>query len=96
MTETMTQATQMRQMSQAQLLHFIDVVSFQVIDTQLFLDSHPTDEEAIQYFNYFADLRRQGLSTYAQMYSPLTIDTAMPCESWDWATSPWPWEGGTC
>ena len=48
MTCQMNKMPQMSQMSQAQLLHFIDMVSFQVIDTQLFLDTHPKDEEAIK------------------------------------------------
>ncbi len=92
----MNQMPQMNQMSQAQLLHFIDMVSFQVVDTQLFLDTHPKDEDAINHFNYYVDLRKNALKTYAQKYAPLTIDTANPSDYWAWAKTPWPWEGGNC
>ena len=33
-----------------ELLHWINVVSFAVDDVKLFLDTHPTDEEALAYF----------------------------------------------
>ena len=92
----MNKMPQMNQMSQAQLLHFIDMVSFQVVDTQLFLDSHPKDEEAIKNFNYYSDLCKSAKEVYANMYGPLTIDTANPTNYWAWATTPWPWEGGKC
>lgn len=87
---------QLTQMNQAQLLHFIDLVSFQVMDTQLFLDSHPTDEEAIRHFNQYIELRRCALQAYSDQFGPLTIDTANPTDRWSWAEQPWPWEGGIC
>lgn len=88
--------SQLNQMNQNELLQFINVVSFQVTDTQLFLDSHPMDEEALNYFNYYMDLRRSALQAYADQYGPLTIDTANPTNRWIWAEQPWPWEGGRC
>ncbi len=87
---------QFSQMPQAQLLHFIDLVSFQVVDTQLFLDSHPTDEDAIRHFNQYIELRRASMQAYSDQYGPLTIDTANPTTRWSWAEQPWPWEGGMC
>jgi spore coat protein JB len=86
----------MNQMNQAGLLHWIDMVSFAVTDINLYLDSHPDDMEAIKYFNHYADLRRTALSAYAEKYGPLTIDNANPECFWNWATEPWPWEGGNC
>lgn len=96
MMSQMNKMPQMSQMSQAQLLHFIDMVSFQVVDTQLFLDTHPQDAEAIKNFNYYSDLRKSAMETYASLYGPLTIDTANPTNYWAWAKTPWPWEGGNC
>ena len=92
----MNKMPQMGQMSQKQLLHFIDMVSLQVVDTTLFLDSHPQDEEAIKNFNYYKDLQKSAMETYASLYGPLTIETANPTNCWTWATTPWPWEGGNC
>lgn len=96
MNQMQNQTIQLSQMSQAQLLQFIDRVSFQVVDTQLFLDSHPTDQEAMKHFNYYRELRMGALKVYADKYGPLTIDTANPADRWEWAETPWPWEGGYC
>lgn len=84
------------QMNQAQLLHWIDMVSFAVVEITEYLDSHPKDEEAMKYFNYYAKLRREALCVYGEKYGPLTIDTANPQQYWEWASQPWPWEGGSC
>ena len=84
------------QMNQSQLLHWIDMVSFAVVEITEYLDTHPDDEEALKYFNHYADLRRTALRAYAQNYTPLTIDTANPDNYWRWASDPWPWEGVDC
>ena len=72
---------QMNQMNRQQLFNLINTVSFAVDDLLLFLDTHP-------------DIRRNALQVYSDQYGPLTIDTADPCSHWNWATEPWPWEGG--
>lgn len=86
----------MNQMNQAQLLHWIDMVSFAVVDIVEYLDTHADDEEALKFFNHYSDLRRTALRAYSEKYGPLTIDTANPDRCWDWAKQPWPWEGGVC
>ena len=86
----------MNQMNQAQLLHWIDMVSFAVVDITEYLDTHPQDEKALNYFNHYMDLRRSALQAYAQKYGPLTIDNANPDNYWNWSDVPLPWEGGNC
>ena len=77
------------------LLGWIHMVSFTVNDIQLYLDTHPHDKKALEYFNTYSALRRQALEEFAQMFYPLTIDTVTACTNqWDWACSPLPWEGG--
>ena len=85
-----------QQMSQKQLLQWINMVSFAVNDITLYLDTHPDDEEALNYIKHYKELRKQGLRAYADQYGPLTIDSAKVGDHWDWATQPWPWEGGMC
>ncbi len=85
--------------SQAQMLHYVDMVSFAVIEANLFLDTHPDDEEALAYFRHYSKLRNKALKEYAEAYGPLTIDTANMnnCETWEWVKDPWPWQaGGEC
>lgn len=77
-----------------QLLHYINVVSFATVEAALYLDTHPEDEEAINYFNRYEDMRRVALRTYAEHFGPLTLDTANPDCKWSWGEQPLPWEGG--
>jgi len=96
MMKQMYQCEHLPQMNKTQLLHFINVVSFQVVDTQLFLDTHPSDTEALQHFHYYSELRNKALKIYAEKYGPLTIDSTAPNSDWNWVKEPWPWEGGIC
>ena len=96
MMNQMCSCDQLNQMNQSQLMHFISIVSFQVIDTQLFLDTHPSDTESLEYFKYYSDLRQKALKIYSEKYGPLTLDTANPEGYWEWVKEPWPWEGGMC
>ena len=77
------------------LLGWIHMVSFAVNDFTLYLDTHPHDKKALEYFNKYSSLRKQALEEFAETFYPLTIDTVTPCSrQWDWACSPLPWEGG--
>lgn len=84
------------QMSREQLMQWLNMVSFAVADIMLYLDTHPKDEEALKYFNYYTEQRKEALHAYAEKYGPLTIDTARPSNYWDWSDVPLPWEGGKC
>lgn len=81
-----------------ELLEWINIVSFAVDDVKLFLDTHPCDRDALEYFEEFKRQRVQALKEYAKYYSPLTIDTADACsdERWTWINDPWPWQEGGC
>ena len=79
------------------LMNRINEVSFAVNDVLLYLDTHPSDPAALQYFQEYTQLRKQALQDYAAMYGPLTVDLAIGSRGkWDWIQQPWPWEGGTC
>lgn len=80
-----------------ELLEWINVVSFAVDDVKLFLDTHPCDADALEYFNEFKEQRMHALKEYARHYGPLTIDTtSTPAERWAWTEEPWPWQEGGC
>lgn len=91
-----------------QLLKNINEVSFAVNDVMLYLDTHPTDQQALQFFDDCMAKRKQALEEYEQQFYPLTAhcikpdnhtisndDTKYPGEThWTWADGPAPWEGG--
>lgn len=84
--------------SRKALLCFINEVSFAVYEALLYLDTHPTDQEAMQFFREHNQLRNRALREFNRLYGPLTIETANDEESkcWEWMNQPWPWEGGDC
>lgn len=86
-----------RQPTRKQMLQWVNLVSFAVVEANLYLDTHPTDPAALFYFKEYNQLRSQALEEYASMYGPLTVDTAIGCQrKWEWVHEPWPWEGGSC
>ena len=87
-----------RQMNRRQLLNHINQVSFAVDEVSLYLDTHPCDTEALEYFRKVSSQRNEALKEYSAAYGPLTIDTAdASCtERWNWINEPWPWQEGGC
>jgi len=83
-------------MEQRKMLNWISMISFSIVEITLYLDTHPKDTEALEYFHHLSKLRTQALKEYASNYGPLIIDVFHPEDNWCWATQPWPWEGGAC
>lgn len=83
-----------RDNSRAQLLREINEVSFAVNDILLYLDTHPCDENALEYFRKMSEKRRELMKEYAKAYGPLIVDDAVYSDSstWQWMEQPWPWE----
>ncbi len=80
------------------LLQKINEASFAVDEVKLFLDTHPYDEEAMEYFQKYSRIRNEAMKLYAEHYEPLNIDTAVySCDNrWNWIDEPWPWQEGGC
>ena len=76
------------------MMQKINEVSFAVNDIHLYLDTHPCDEKAMEFFRENVRMRKEALSEYARMYGPLTIDTAADSasRSWQWIQQPFPGE----
>ncbi|XCP84192.1 spore coat protein CotJB [Roseburia hominis] len=80
------------------LLCLIGQASFAVDDVKLYLDTHPCDTDALDYFYEHSKIRNQALREYAKYYGPLTVDTAVASctDRWNWINEPWPWQEGWC
>ena len=50
------------------------------------------DREALAYFRRVRDELRALTAAYEQAHGPLTAMGATAKDSWDWVTTPWPWE----
>ena len=75
----------------------ISSMQFACWELHLFLDTHPCNMDALEYFEEFKKQRVQALREYAKYYGPLTLDTAhTPADYWCWINEPWPWQEGGC
>lgn len=76
-----------------QMLNDIGIVDFVCAELVLFLDTHPFDQEAMEYFNHYVKIRNQMVKEFSIKYYPLTIDYAESKKEWRWGMAPLPWEG---
>lgn len=72
----------------------INHVTFAINDILLYLDTHPKDAAALEYYQHMKELREHAVAEYETKYGPLTIFGEKDCNYWQWAVSPWPWERG--
>jgi len=77
---------------QKKMLKDLQIVSFALDDVRLFLDTHPKDKEALQYFEYFNKLRKELLQELGKSGYPVLPDNVNTKDGWSWISSPWPWE----
>lgn len=83
----------MNQVSQNQLLKFIYEVGFAIDDVILYLDTHPCDACALEYYYKYKELKQQAVEEYTRFFGPLTMDNVESKNKWAWIREPWPWEG---
>ena len=76
------------------LLCDIAKLKFARHDTVLYLDTHPNDGVALDYYHYTGDLLKEAQAKYIAEYAPITSADVVNTEYFDWVNSPWPWEGG--
>lgn len=74
------------------LLKRIQVCDFVLNDTALFLDSHPEDPMALEYFRKYQELRKTAVEAYTGKYGPLSRKDFAGGERWNWVDGPWPWQ----
>ncbi len=83
----------MNNMNQSQLLRYIDAVSLALDDVTLFLDTHPHNKEAMEYYNSYKEKRMQAVKDYTKYYGPLNRYNVNCSNEWQWNQGPWPWQG---
>jgi len=66
-------------------------LSFAVHELGLYLDIHPQDKKALEYFNHYTAQLDVVKAKYEQKYGPLTMQTRQP-KGYVWAAEPWPWD----
>ncbi len=83
-----------KRMNQKELYEWIMMLGFCAVDMMLYLDTHPDDEEALNYFNQCNTLYNAAKQSYQEQFDLLNAFSEQERFSWDWNTAPMPWEGG--
>ena len=77
-----------------QMLKDISVLNFVLVDLMLFLDTHPEDRGALEYYNHYLPIKEEMCREFASDFYPLTREMADSNGSFRWQNAPLPWEGG--
>ena len=75
------------------LMKKIQALSFAMVETELFLDTHPNCRHALDYYKDLRDNYRAATEEYSARFTPITSGMITGCE-WKWAMGEWPWQIG--
>ena len=75
------------------LLRDIGMADFVLTELALFLDTHPHDHRAMEYFNHYNRIKNQMEKEFSQKYFPLNLRLTDCSKEWRWGEAPLPWEG---
>ncbi len=76
------------------LMKTVRDTDFALIDIGMYLNSHPNDEQAMDYFNRYQQINKEATREYEKHFGPLTSNGVDTNNGWTWTKGPWPWEGG--
>ena len=82
----------MKNKTQEELLRDITRLSFAALETNLYLDTHPTNKKALSYFKKTKDALNILTKEYETAYGPLTANGCENEKEWLWSTQKWPWQ----
>ncbi len=72
----------------------IDSLEFSILETELFLDTHPRDQKALHMLREYRRRKREAIAAYEAKFGKyiVTTDDVPANDCWGWIESPWPWE----
>lgn len=82
-------------MQQRKMLRQIQELEFTALELNLYLDTHPEDQEALKRFNEASSHLVGAIRMYEERYGPLLnygLSGPVHDNEWPWINDPWPWE----
>lgn len=80
-------------MDRDKLIKQIMTADFVLHETALFLDTHPENKKALEYYKLAQKRREELAEQHRKSYGPLTY-YEVRYDSWNWVDTPWPWQNG--
>lgn len=75
------------------LMKSIYKIGFSLDDMILYLDTHPKDREALDYYQKLRKEYHELIRTYSRNYGPLFAKDVHNENYFSWVNRPMPWEG---
>ncbi len=76
------------------LLNAVNQFGFALSDITLYLDTHPQDQEALDYYRHMNRMYHKASAEFENKFGPLTQFSGQEENIWKWSTQTWPWERG--
>lgn len=70
----------------------VQMYDFALKDTELFLDTHPTNRAALEFYEVTRRRYLEAVEDYEEQFGPLTSKDVDVSNGWTWVRGPWPWE----
>ena len=74
-------------------LYEISMVDFLLTDMKLYLNTHPTDKNALDYYHHYAKILKELREAYTANFGPLFAMDSNCNREWEWNLEPNAWEG---
>lgn len=79
--------------NRAALKDRIHAYDFAIIEMNLYLDTHPSDEEALCLFHMYQEKREQLVCAYESQFGPYISNVNdVQGDQFTWIRDPWPWD----
>ena len=82
----------MQMTDRERLMRKVQMASFAIDDVKLFLDTHPHNRAALDYYERQNAIKNQAIAEFTALYGPLTAEDVDVSTRWAWVEYPWPWE----
>lgn len=67
-------------------------LGFIMVETALYLDTHPNDAEALEYYAEMKEKYHEAVALYTENIGPLNFFHVTNENYWTWVATPMPWE----
>ena len=79
-------------MSKMELKKQIAAVHMMLEDLQLYLNTHPSDRNALAKRNGYVKQLKMLKEEYDKCFDMISQDDSLSTYPWEWICEPWPWE----
>ena len=74
------------------MTHQLQALHFAVSELGLYLDTHPTDQDALDLFNQYSEMYEDALRNFEREKGPLMQMRGGISGTYQWSKGPWPWD----